>query len=162
MTTAELAALLSALSVLVALASFAVSLLAERRSRRSDAYSRMPVLVSSEMRPTSMTLSNLGNGPALNVVVAAAGAELADLDAPAVQGAQLRATRWTDPAHLQPIAAHDTCTVRWGGATVVGLAYTDAFGRGYTTLASTFGTKTFDGRLIQGVRLRDLPYAPRA
>jgi hypothetical protein len=48
-----------------------------------------------------------------------------------------------------------------GGASVIGLLYTDAFGRFYTTLASEFGTKTFDGNLMRGVRLSDLPYADR-
>jgi hypothetical protein len=161
MSTAALATVVSGLSALVALASFAVALVAERRSRRNDAYARMPVLVSSRIGSTSMVLSNLGNGPALNIVVAAAGKELADVDATDVPAARLEATRWTNPKHLQPVAAGETCTVLFGGSTVVGLAYTDAFGRGYTTLASEFGTKTFDGRLIRGVRLRDLSYALR-
>lgn len=67
-------------------------------------------------------------------------------------------TSWSGAAHLRPIEAGEEVVYNWPGGSVVGLSYTDALGVPYTTLASQFGTKIFDGNAMSELKLSDLDY----
>jgi hypothetical protein len=163
MSAAEVLAVVTtgatAITVAVSVFSLQTARTAAQTARESDRRGRMPVLVcQTSTGPT--VIQNLGSGPALNVAIARAGTELADLDALEVSFDQLERTTWAAGGHLQPIEPGTTVTYDWRGGRAIGLTYTDALGVPYTTLASTYGTKVFDGNAME-IPLRTLDYPDR-
>ena len=141
----------------VSVTSFVVNL---RAARRAERHGRMPVLIPvSPIDEHRITIRNVGNGPAVNVVIAHAAAELATEDALDIDLSESRyRTMWGDQRHLEPIdpAAERSYPWNWRGA--VGLTYTDALGTHYTTPASAYGTKVVDGRWVPKRKLRRVPF----
>lgn len=130
---------------------------AEAVARDADRHERMPVLVCPGSNGTT-TISNVGKGPALNIVIAQAGEGLAACDARDVSFEQLTRATWSDAKHLQPMESGETRVYEWSGQPAFGLSYTDALGLPYTTFASRYGTKVFDGNAMSGLKLSGLAY----
>ncbi len=149
----------TAITVAVSIFSLQTARTAVRTAEDSDRRGRMPVLVCPT-RNGSIVVQNVGTGPAINVAIARAGKELADRDALDVSFDELEGTSWSSGGHLQPIASGVTVAYKWLGGPAIGLTYTDALGVPYTTLASQYGTKVFDGNAIK-VPLRTLTYPRR-
>src|SRR5262245_58166089 len=101
----------------------------------------MPVLVpQSPIPPDRITIRNIGEGPALNVVIAHARDDLARRDALDIDFSEARyRTMWHELRHLEPIEAGGSRSYRWVVEEAVGLTYTDALGASYTTLAGPRG-----------------------
>lgn len=133
---------------------------AEAVARDADRHERMPVLVCPSSNKTT-TVSNVGRGPALNIVVAHGDEELAAWDAADVSLERLSQTSWGNAGHLQPMEAGETRVYELAGQPVLVLSYTDALGFPYTTLSSQYGTKVFDGNAMGGLKLRGLAYPRR-
>jgi hypothetical protein len=150
----------AALTVGISLFSLRTARDAERTARDTDRHDRMPVLVCPSSGAT-ITVRNVGKGPALNIAIARGEKKLAALDASEISFDRLAQTSWSNPAHLQPMESGETREYEWAGGIIVGLSYTDALGFPYTTLASQYGTKVFDGNAMSGLKLRDLTYPRR-
>jgi hypothetical protein len=133
---------------------------AEAVARDADRHERMPVLVCPASNGTT-TISNVGKGPALNIVIARADGGVTACDARDVSFAQLAQATWSDAMHLQPMESGETRVYEWSGQPAFGLSYTDALGIPYTTLASRYGTKVFDGNAMSGVSMSGLAYPRR-
>lgn len=153
-------AIAAALTVGISLFSLQTAKAAENMARDADRHERMPVLVCPSSGAT-IKVQNVGKGPALNIIIARAEEELALHDAADTSFDRLARTSWSDAAHLQPIESGETTVYEWAGGPVVGLSYTDALGFTYTTLASRYGTKVFDGNAMGGLKLKTLDYPHR-
>jgi hypothetical protein len=132
-------AIISSVSVLVAISAFLVARTAER-------HSRMPVLV---LFPDEYgwCVENVGNGPAVNVVIAqgmgsTASKGLIELRKRAVgRDGMARAESWCNPIHLRPVRSGSKQLVPWPFSTSgVGVSYTDVLGNAYTVRMSEHGT----------------------
>jgi hypothetical protein len=145
------------LALLVSVISFYINY---RGAENAERHGRMPVVIPvPPIQPDRITLRNIGNGPALNIVIAEALEDLARKDALEIDFKASRyKTMWRGPYHLQPLESKTERSYRWRWGGAVGLSYTDALGNHYTTLASTFGTKVADGRLMPTWALSELEY----
>jgi hypothetical protein len=132
----------SVIAVLVALISFEVN---RRAANAAERHGHMPVL-TPQIEENALVIRNVGNGPALNIVLADATGVLATTD--------LRETRvslhahsgnWENFRHLRPIPPRAEHRYDWAFKGALGLTYTDALGDNYTVLASRYGTKIIDG-----------------
>jgi hypothetical protein len=123
---------ISAVSVAVAFSSLVVNFVL---NYRASVRARKPVLVFiDDPEQGSWLLRNVGNGPALNVLVA-----------------QRARGRWSNPVRVPPFAKDSTFALTWLGRTNVaglGVSYGDFEGRRYT---STLGGET--SRAYEGDRL---------
>lgn len=146
-------------AVVISAISFEVNL---RAAKAAERHGRMPVLIPQPFREAGVykiRIRNIGNGPALNIVIAAATGELATKDIRAISLSRRRhASYWSEYAHLQPIAAGSERGYIWKYGQAVGLSYTDALGKPYTLLTSAHGTKMIDGAAIPHPALNDLRY----
>ncbi|GAA3836219.1 hypothetical protein GCM10022403_081030 [Streptomyces coacervatus] len=109
----------------------------------------MPVLVMKrlprdEAGANHVLLTNVGNGPALNIIFGLA---------EKIKGAgskQLRkgvGERWFSPLHLFPIPPGGELDVAHPEtSSLLGVTYTDALGNPYTMKTSQYGTFVFEGR----------------
>lgn len=119
---------------LVALAFSIVSFfLSYRLSVEASVTSVKPVLVFEYDGGKGWILSNIGNGPALNVLVA-----------------QKRVGgEWFNPVRVPPLAAASSLVPSWLGhvnTTGLGATYTDIDGRGYSSVTGNDLTQIHDGR----------------
>ena len=164
MSAADVVAIATAVAALltvgISLFSLQIARSAERTARNADVHGRMPVLVCPE-GGASITIHNVGQGPALNIAIARAGDELASLDAQQVGFDELARSSRMNGAHLQPLEAGAVAVYEWAAGPVVQLSYTDALGLPYTTLSSRHGTKFYEGNAMNGLNLKDLPPARR-
>ena len=159
--TVELSVAITA--VLVSVISFGVNL---RAANAAERHGRMPVLVpqpfeviEGEQVVAKITIRNIGNGPALNIVIATATAELAAEDALRIRLSRRKyRNHWSGYMHLQPIASGTERCYRWDYGLAVGLSYTDALGKPYTLLTSAYGTKVVDGAAMSHPPLNRLQY----
>lgn len=150
-------------AVLVSVISFEVN---RRASSAAERHGRMPVLIPQPMgtkqEVTEIRIRNIGRGPALNIVIAAATGDLASEDISDIRLSRRRHGRqWDQYMHLQPIEpGTERCyLLHYRGA--VGLAYTDALGKSYTLLSSPYGTKVVDGNVMIHPPLNALQYPQR-
>jgi hypothetical protein len=153
-------AVATALTVGISLFSLQTARAAGAMAQETDRHERMPVLICPSSNGNT-TVRNVGKGPALNIVIARGEEELASRDASEITFDQLARTSWSEPAHLQPIESGETTVYEWAGDLTVGLSYTDALGLPYTTLASRYGTKVFDGNAMSTLKLKKLTYPRR-
>jgi hypothetical protein len=126
------ATLIALASLAVAAASFAVNFwVAHRAAIRA----RKPVLVFvDDPERDSWVLQNVGNGPALNVLVA-----------------QLQGGNWFNPVLTPPLATGAAFPLQWLGrinTTGLGATYSDFEDRRYTSTLGGERSRTYeDGRL---------------
>jgi hypothetical protein len=148
----------SLIAVLVSVVAFQVNW---RSARAAERHGRMPVLIARHAMG-AVGILNIGNGPALNVVIAQGTGEIASVD---VLGADLDAFQedgtWVNHKHLAQIPAGAEHWYAWEwGDLAVGLTYTDALGHSYTAVSSRYGTKVVDGLKMTHPRLVDMKYPP--
>ena len=147
----------SLFAVIVAVISFEVN---RRSARDAERHGRMPVLVARGVGP-AIGIRNIGNGPALNVVVAHATGEVATRDALAVELDRHQDDgTWFGHMHLQPVStgAEQWYAWSWGSTRAIGVTYTDALGHPYTVVSSRFGTKVVDSFEMSHPSLAELDY----
>jgi hypothetical protein len=129
---------------------------AERRGR-------MPVLVTRHAHD-SIGVVNVGNGPALNIVIAQAIGRIAAIDVSDANPREHHSNdTWKAHKHLAQIPSEAEHWYEWSWAetAAVGLTYTDALGHHYTALSSPYGTKVVDGFEMPHPSLETLDY-PKA
>ena len=140
----------SVFAVAVSLISFEVN---RRAAKAAERHGRMPVLTSHFDGPSTLVICNVGNGPAVNVVLADAPEGLAttDLRKLRVSHQALKGT-WENFRHLRPLQPHTEYRYTWVPKGALGVTYNDALGETYTLLSSRYGTKIIDGTAM--------PYKP--
>ena len=146
MTPRMTANLIAAAAVVIALVSFVVNFW---WANAADRRGRMPVLVmkrlSTDKTGTNhILLTNVGKGPALNIIFGLAeeteGAGTKQLQKDIQE-------RWFNPLHLVPIAPDGELDVAHPvSSNVLGVTYTDALGNKYTMKTSQYGTKVREGQ----------------
>jgi hypothetical protein len=150
------------IAVIVSVISFEVNF---RAARAAERHGRMPVLIPQPFKEKgvpSIRIRNIGNGPALNIVIATVTGELATRDVRGIRLVGLKHRgQWSRYAHLQPIEAGSERCYRWNYDRAVGLSYTDALGKAYTLLTSAYGTKVFDRAAMPHDPLNELDYPER-
>jgi hypothetical protein len=151
------ATIIAAVAVVIALGSYWVA-------RQTDRRSRMPVLCIFGIKG-GWRLENIGNGPALNIVIAQGRGPVekdgviwrAGVSAPwwsePRAGLALRrdgigpGESWSNPIHLPPLRAGVDLTILWPFSSCgVGISYTDALGRSYTLRMSRTGSRLTERR----------------
>jgi hypothetical protein len=138
--------LLSAAAIAISLVSFVINFLS---SSAADRRGRMPVLVlkrlpSDEKGISHVLLTNVGTGPALNIIFGLA--EEAENAGPKQLRRRVRG-RWFSPLHLFPIPPGGELDVAHPETSnVMGATYKDALGSRYTVKASQYGTRIHEGR----------------
>jgi hypothetical protein len=121
--------LISALALALALASFAVNLWI---GHRAAVRGRKPVLVFVDEPGRAWTLRNIGNGPAVNVIVA-----------------QRQDGHWFNPVRVRPMSKDEVVELGWLGRvndTGLGATYFDAEGRPYTSTLGAEVLRTYEGQ----------------
>lgn len=141
-----MAVVISIVAIAISLVSFFINLQASKSAERRG---RMPVLVvtrldNDEAGLAHILLSNVGSGPALNIIFG-----LAE-EAEEVGSQQLHkgvSERWYSPLHLFPIPPGGKLDVSHPqSSNVLGATYTDALGHPYTVKTSQYGTRVLEGR----------------
>ena len=145
---------------MVSIITFGLSYLATNAGERRQ---RMPVL-STELGPGTLTIRNIGAGPAVNIALAGAKGKLASED--------LRMMRLTRRAladdwesvqwHLRPIPPGDQRRYHWNWSGALGLSYTDALGAPYTLVTSGHGSRVVDRAIMPDVGFPKMKYLPEA
>jgi hypothetical protein len=149
----------SLIAVLISAVAFQVNW---RAAQAAERHGRMPVLIAA-YEVGAVGVLNIGNGPALNVVISQGTGKVAEID---VLGADLAAFQrdgtWVNHRHLTqiPAGAEHWYAWKWDEA-AVGLTYTDALGHHYTAVNSQFGTKVVDGLDMTHPPLVELDYAQK-
>jgi hypothetical protein len=106
-----------------------------------------------------LLVKNIGNGPAMNIVLADATEELATEDVRLIRlSARKHRDHWENYRHLRPIPAGAERRYSWEYKGAIGFSYTDALGNTYTLLTSPYGTKVVDGAVMQHEPLNELRY----
>jgi hypothetical protein len=124
------ATVIAIVSVAIAGVSFAVNFWI---GRRAAARARKPVLVFvDDPKNGCWVLQNVGNGPALNVLVA-----------------QQQSGQWFNPVRTPPLAKDSEVPLRWLGRAIpsgLGATYSDFENRRYTsTLTGKDRSRAYDG-----------------
>ena len=104
-------------AIIISLISFALSFLQNLRSERSHIRPMLAVVYDGE---TGWRLRNIGNGPALNIVVAQ----------------RRRDEEWIRPVRIPPLQAGTDFHLKWLGhdnVDEIGTAYEDFQGREYSS-----------------------------
>jgi hypothetical protein len=66
-------------------------------------------------RGATITVRNVGKGPALNIAIARGGQELASRDALDLRLEDLSGTSWSNAVHVRPIEAGGQAVYNWAG-----------------------------------------------
>jgi hypothetical protein len=115
-------------SISIALASFVVNY---RLTQRAAVRARKPVLVFvDDPSEDTWVLRNVGNGPALNVLVA-----------------QREGGRWFNPVLVPPVGTDSSFPLRWLGranTSGLGATYADFEDRGYTSTLGGERSHTYE------------------
>jgi len=128
----ELGTWISLVALLIAGLSLAISFW---NNRKSAITGRKPVLTFVYDDETGWSLRNIGNGPALNVIVAQK----------EVGG------QWFNPVRVPPLSKDGAFVCRWLGhvnTTGLGVTYTDFEGRAYSSVTGNDLSRTFEGRKL--------------
>ncbi len=128
--------IISTLAILLATVSFVVSLW---HSWRSEVISRRPVLSIEYVGDSGWHLRNIGNGPALNALVAQKRGGIAG------QG------EWFNPVRVPPIGNGESFHMKWLGhvnTTGIGTIYEDFKGRTYSSTCGGDLVRLFVGNRI--------------
>jgi hypothetical protein len=158
--------------LVVAIFALVVSLVSfewNRRTARStlhsaeaaDRHARMPVLSPyfDERHRGVLFIRNVGNGPAINIMLADGRPILTETDLREVPLALFgEADNWYNHRHLRPVPQGVERRYRWTYQNALGLAYTDALGASYTLVTSRYGTRIIDGTVMPTKPFPDMPY----
>jgi hypothetical protein len=132
MSADDIKTLLTAVAIVVSVASFVVSFIS---SRRAVIAGRRPILVFVYEGTTGWIARNLGNGPALNIVVA-----------------QKRVGGdWFSPVRIPPLAKDAEFQLEWLGHmndTGLGATYADFEQRVYSTSCGNDLSRVYSYRLL--------------
>jgi hypothetical protein len=127
----------------------------------ADRHARMPVLSLefAERQPGVIFIRNVGNGPAINIMLADGKPVLTQTD---LRDASLellgKPDSWHNHRHLRPIPPGAKRGYRWEYKNALGLAYTDALSAPYTLVTSPYGTRIIDGAAIPAQPFPGMPY----
>jgi hypothetical protein len=154
------AVIIAAIAVIVSVVSFEVN---RRAAARTEQYSRMPLLLPrSPIQTGTLSIQNIGKGPALNIVIANASGDLLKADALSLDPThESYKDMWTRFYHLEPIEAGGDRCYKWEFVGGLGLSYTDAFGTFYTTFTGRNGSRVVPARLMPEQALANLDFADR-
>jgi hypothetical protein len=128
----DLGTWISVVALLISGLSLAISFW---NNRRSAITGRKPVLAFVYDHESGWLLQNIGNGPALNVIVAQK----------EVGG------QWFNPVRVPPVSKDGTFVCRWLGhvnTTGLGATYTDFEGRPYSSVSGNDLSRTFEGHKL--------------
>jgi hypothetical protein len=151
------------IALLVSLVSFEVN---RRAAAAAERHGRMPILNPQPYQESDggraagrLLVRNIGNGPALNIVLADATGELATEDLRLIRlSPSKHRDHWKNYRHLRPIPSGGERRYSWDYKGAIGFSYTDALGSTYTLLTSPYGTKVVDGAVMQHEPLNKLRY----
>jgi hypothetical protein len=156
------ATVLSGIAIVVALSTFALTY---RASIEADRRGRMPVLVVlPNIKGPGWLVENIGNGAALNIVIAQGRGSKANGGLIELRGDSARrhhgvapGESWCNPIHLRPMSAGGSQKVDWPFETSgVGITYTDALGFAYTVRTSEEGSRLTEQRCVPEWSAEDL------
>jgi hypothetical protein len=103
----------------------------------------MPVLAfGRRYRNEGFFVSNVGKGPAMNIVVAQGRAHHRDSIRLSKRGGS---EEWFSPIHLTPIPPGESVHVPWDAGKDLGMYYTDIFAKRYSVKATSDGMRLFEG-----------------
>jgi hypothetical protein len=131
-----------AISMVALIVSITTLVLNYRNQRKGATLGRKPVLIFEYQRETGWTLRNIGNGPALDVVVA-----------------QRLKGEWFNPVRVPPLSKDGKMTLGWLGHvnnTGLGSIYADTEGLPYTVICGKDRNTHSDGLSIGPWRESDL------
>jgi len=134
-----------------------------RAAHAAERRGRMPVLITRHA-PNSVGVINVGNGPAMNIVIAQATGTVGSIDLSHANPEEHQSNdTWRGHKHLSQIpgATERWYEWSWAESMAVGLTYTDALGHHYTAVTSPYGTRVVDGFEMPHPSLEKLGY-PRA
>jgi hypothetical protein len=127
----------------------------------ADRHARMPVLVPyvDARHRGVLFIRNIGNGPAVNIMLADGGPALTDTDLREVPTELLgQPDNWYNHRHLRPIPQGNEQRYPWTYKKALGLAYTDALGSPYTLVTSPHGTRIIDGAVMPATPFPGMTY----
>ena len=130
---------LAGVALVVSLATFVVNY---RWNQRAERRARMPVLVFRERHESDVTVANIGQAPAMNIIFA----QGRSLDGRAIALEGGIHEQWFSPIHLRPLEPNGTVTVPCWMEHGLGVRYTDVFENEYVVKASDYGMRIFEGR----------------
>jgi hypothetical protein len=117
----------------------------------ADRHARMPVLSPyfDERYRGVLFIRSVGNGPAVNIMLADGKPILTETDLREVPPALFAvADNWHKHWHLRPIPPNAERRYRWTYKNALGLAYTDALGVPYRLVTTPHGTRIIDGAVM--------------
>lgn len=128
----SISVVISVVALVLSATTFGVNLWV---GHRAAVRARKPVLVFvDDPGAGCWTLQNIGNGPALNVIVA-----------------QRQDGEWFNPVRARPLAKDQVLALGWLGrvnGTGLGAGYTDAEGQLYTSTVGGEVLRTYEGRRL--------------
>jgi hypothetical protein len=125
----------------------------------------MPVLVVfPDEDDNGWRVENIGNGAALNIIIAQGRGSEATGGVIELRGDRARrhagvapGETWCNPIHLRPMSADSSQTVRWPFSTSgVGISYTDALSFSYTLRMSREGSELSEERCVPAWRPQEI------
>ena len=122
-----------------------------RITESADRHARMPVLSTyvDDRHHGVLFIRNVGNSPAVNIMLADGKPVLTEPDVREISDAMLgEADNWANYRHLRPIPPGTERRFMWTYKNALGLAYTDALGAPYTLVTSRHGTRIIEGALM--------------
>lgn len=111
----QIQTIFSLFSLVISIVALVVSLIIYRENRKLTV---KPVLVFLRRSSDKWVLSNVGNGPALNILLGKKGWE---------------SKRWESFTHCYPIPANDEVELNWLSGAALAVVYQDVDRREYTT-----------------------------
>ena len=132
-----------------------------RIAEAADRHARMPVLTPyvDGRHGGVLFIRNVGNGPALNIMLADGKPILTETDLREASHALLgEAGTWYNHRHLRPIPPGAERRYQWNYQGAVGLTYTDPLGAPYTLVTSPHGTMIIDDMIIPARPFPGMPY----
>ena len=154
-----IATVIASVAIVVSLGTFALTY---RASRQQERRSRMPILaLFPEDGGVGWRLENIGNGAALNILIAQGHGPdddgWIDLHANRARNGVAPGETWCNPIHLRPMSAGGSQIVRWQFETSgVGVSYTDALEHPYTVRTSERGSCLTERRCVPKWPLEDV------
>jgi hypothetical protein len=104
----------------------------------------MPVLVFRDRDGSGLSVANVGNGPAMNIIFAQ-GRATDGSEGPIALKKGIHES-WFNPIHLTPIEPGGSLRVPWDTGDGLGLSYSDVFGKTYVVKASEDGMAILEGK----------------
>jgi hypothetical protein len=128
-------------ALVVSLATFVVNY---RWNQRAERRARMPVLVFRNRHETDVTVANIGNAPAMNILFAHGRPTRSDQETIVLKEGIHE--EWFSPLHLRPIEPNGAVTVPCCSNYGLALKYSDVFEDEYVVKASDYGMRILEGK----------------